>query len=349
MAEEFWDHALSLIKSHAPSFCQREHLEFKEPESYQRFQLTPGSDTYKADQYWIKVSQGIPKTAKWSPLQREFWILSEIYSLNKKTIEQNLMIPIPKPIAIRPMDDDFFKPVEVLLGIEGVPLLKLFRDDPSLSQIDLHKIAKSMGRYMARLHAAKVESTGIFTMKKKGVFQGPWAVYASQMASIQFKKIRDADVFPKADVDRWIEYFDENKKLFLGEPTCITHNEVHPANIWVNPETSEVTGWLNWEKAGAAATLIDLALWRCNFPDKSAAKALNETYSEQRSMPPKSDQKLPMYALMHASNAALYYHLKRDEVNTNYFKKTSYEVASKIMPRFRGKADKLADHKYPKF
>ena len=349
MAEEFWDHAVTIIKSQAPSFCMREHLEYSDPESYEPFLLGPGADAYKSGHYWIKVSQSIPKTAKWSPLQREFWILSEIYALNKKTVEQNLIIPIPKPIAVRPMDDDFFKPIEILQSIEGVPLIKLFREDPSLKKINLNKIAQAMGHYMARLHSAKVESTGVFTMKKKGVFQGPWAVYASQMASIQFNRIKENDVFEKADVDRWIEYFDQNKKLFLGEPTCITHNEIHPANIWVNPETSEVTGWVNWEKAGAAATLIDLALWRCNFPDKSATKDLVQAYSDQRSMPPKADQKLPMYALIHASNATMFFHMKKDEVNKNYFKKVTYEVASEIMPRFRGKADKLAEYKYPKF
>ncbi len=312
-----------------------------DPGEVKKLPLAGLQSTYEIGEYWIRVLKADPKQPDWSATHREFSVLEKIHAFNRKTADLKLHTPISAPINVGNAGNILDRPWQLCRKIKGELLLTRLLKGEDLSQKDAESIGATIGKFLARIHSIPGDGAGLMGSHKAGIHPGPWQKYMFTILPLHWDQMKKAAFIKDEQIDRLASACEARKSLFVGETVNLVHNDFHFGNIFVERNKDGemvVSGIINFEQSGVGCSLVDISTIHSYCWDERIWKAFESGYANIRSMPAKSDEKLPLYDMLFTSRAAAFHHAKNDKKNKGYFLRRLFEAASRLDSSFEVEA-----------
>lgn len=163
------------------------------------------------------------------------------------------LVPVPEVLEVRRPDHTIGVPgllvTTFLPGSRGDLLL------PTLPSHDLRRVGERLGGLAATLGGMPMLQSGTFADGSLRV--EPWSG-ADDLAAYVEKRLADLDLEPR-EANRLVEVsVDAQALLDTVTRRCLVHGDLDLSNLLVDPDTLEITGLVDWERAYAGHPFADL-------------------------------------------------------------------------------------------
>jgi len=308
--------------------------------------------TYEIGDYWIRVLRAEPKQPDWSATHREFSALERIHAFNRKTADLRLHTPITIPVNVGNAGDILDRPWQLCRKVKGELLLAKLLKEGDMSLKDAENTGAQIGKFLARIHSIPSDGAGLMGSHKAGIHPGPWQKYMFTIMPVHWEQIKKVGMLKDDLIDRLADICEKKKGLFVGETVNLVHNDFQFANMFVDRNKEGeiiISGIINFEQVGVGCALVDISTLHCYCWDERMWKSFQSGYSNIRSMPSKSEEKLPIYEMLFSSRVAAFYHAKKDEKNRGYFLRRLFEAATLLDSSFEVEASQYRSFDRPAF
>ncbi len=232
------------------------------------------------------------------------------YNLLKKN---KVNIPIPKLFGSFIFED---KTVVILEKI-NFPLLE------SIPQDQMHRYIPSMVKNLKKIHQIKSDKAGSLTENKKkswkeiilSKFTGKDSVL--NWNNIVFRKGLDAELILKS-IKNIVEII--KKTEFIDRSYSFLHTDFNQRNLFVNPESDEITGIVDWGEAMFGDPIYDFARIRMYIWHFNLENDVLENYYKLVSFTSEQKQLEEFYWLSRIIEYLAYYSEELNEFNVGRIK-----------------------------
>lgn len=203
--------------------------------------------------------------------------------------ENKIDVPVPKVFGVFAFEN---KQVLILEKIK-FPLLE------SIPVSEMHRYIPSMIENLQKIHQVKSEIAGLINEsgKSRGWKEIMLAKFTGEDPNFDWNNIVNRDGLDSELVLRSVENIISRigKTEFIEKPYSLLHTDFNQRNLFVDPNSNEITGIIDWGEAMFGDPIYDFARIRMLIWHFDLARSVLENYNKILSFTPEQKQLEELY------------------------------------------------------